>query len=199
VFALATPKSSIDQGFPPVPPLVSVVPAAIQGKVMRMVCRAQHILAILKDGTSVAWGDPADGKTKLPVAAEAKGATLSMSAGDHFSLWLLKNGTALKAGNLPGVKTAIVPLSEPAKAIAAGRSHGAAILASSGAVVAFGDSVLGQSFNTEDVNANKPVSLIAAADECNIALTVKGLVTRGGDSEFDVCSAKPPFPKDFTP
>jgi hypothetical protein len=182
----------------PVSPAVLSVPAPFQGKVSRIACGAQHILATLKDGTSVAWGDPADDKTKVPLAAAAKGATMSMSAGDHFSLWLLKNGTVLKAGKLPGVKTVIVPLSEPAKAIAAGRSHGVAILARSAVVVVFGDSTWGQGSIPAHVNANKPVTLIAAGDECSIALTSKGLVAWGGGGEFDACSVKPPFPKGFT-
>jgi hypothetical protein len=157
-------------------PDVLRVPAKIQGQVRAIACGVYHMLVILQDNSTVAWGDAANGKTTVP--PETSQATMEVSAGEQHSLFRLKDGRVLKAGLLPGVSSKVVPLSRPARAIASGDNH-AAIILSNGTLVMLGDSSRGQGSLPSAARIGAPVKLVTAAGHCTLALTANGLVAWG--------------------
>jgi alpha-tubulin suppressor-like RCC1 family protein len=166
----------------------------------------EHALALLSDGTVVAWGENGSGQLgdgthtrrtvpvsvcavgeKAPCAKALSGAT-AIAAGEDFSLALLKDGTVVawgenELGQLGNgtttnsrVPVAVKELSG-ATAIAAGRRHSLALL-NDGTVVAWGENNSGQLGNGTETKSNVPVavkglsgaSAIAAGDGHSMAL-----------------------------
>jgi alpha-tubulin suppressor-like RCC1 family protein len=144
---------------------------------------ASHTLALLEDGTVMAWGENSRGQlgdgtkqeraapvavclvAEAPCAAEhrLKGVT-AISAGYDQSVALLSSGTVLEWGErvggsatLPVEKTG---LPEKAKAIAAGEGVSLALLAS-GRVMAWGFNGSGQLGNGTTENSEAPVAVCA--------------------------------------
>jgi hypothetical protein len=161
-------------------PVPLQVPPGIQGNVASIACGAQHIVALLKNGTVTAWGDAADEKLRIPTAAKP-GTIRAISAGEKHSLYLLKDGRVLKAGVLPGVAQALVPLPGKASAIASGANHGVAIVDNGAKVSVFGDKSKGQGTIPAAVVKGTPITLVAAAESCTVAVTAKGVVVWGAE------------------
>jgi hypothetical protein len=143
------------------------------------------MVAVLKNGTAVAWGDATDLKTTVPTTELGGAKVVAVSAGYRHSLFLTSDGRVFKAGVLPGITTARVPLAEAATAIASGANHGVAILAKRKTVAVFGDVAGGFAKVPKKVNINTPVTLIAAQANCTAALTSKGIVMWGDPSVCD--------------
>ena len=100
--ALGDGKSEAEQPYSSVPVQVS----GLSG-VIAIAARGAHALALLEDGTVMAWGanDRAqlgDGTTEnrdAPVPAAGLTAVKALAAGSDFSLALLENGTVMAWGD----------------------------------------------------------------------------------------------------
>jgi hypothetical protein len=170
-------------------PATLQVPAGIQGKVASIACGAKHMVALLKDGSAATWGDAADQKLIIPPAAKP-GTIKAISAGEKHSLYLLTDGRVLKAGVLPGVAQALVPLPGKAGAIASGANHGVAIVDNGAKVFVFGDKSKGQGTIPAAVAQGTPISLVAAAESCTAVVTAKGVVVWGAELNCGAPGAK---------
>jgi hypothetical protein len=155
------------------------VPAAYQGKLAKVACGAQHIVAVLKDGSAVAWGDETDGKLTVPAAAKAANAVISVVAGAKYSVFLLKNGSVLRAGLLVGSSSTVVLLAGSATAIASGDSHVVVALAGGKGVIVLGDKTRGQGNVPPATSQLLSPNLVTAIVDCSYALTTQGLVGWG--------------------
>jgi hypothetical protein len=166
-------------------PVAPAPPPGVQGQIARIACGPSHMVAVLKNGTATAWGYATDLKTTVPTT-ELRGAkVVAVSAGYRHSLFLTSDGRVFKAGVLPGITTARVPLAEAATAIASGANHGVAILKTSKTVAVFGDVAGGFAKVPAAVNASTPVTIIAAQANCTAALTSKGIVMWGDPAVCD--------------
>jgi hypothetical protein len=158
-----------------------VVPAARQGKLAKVACGPRHIVAILKDGSAVAWGDAADSKLNVPAAAQAANAVTSVVAGAMYSVFLLKNGSILKAGLLVGSSSTVVLPAGSATAIASGENHVVVALANGKGVTILGDKTRGQGNVPPAASQLTNATLVTAIVDCSYALTTQGLVSWGPD------------------
>jgi alpha-tubulin suppressor-like RCC1 family protein len=124
----------------------SDVPVTVNGVsgVSAIAAGAQHSLALLKDGTVMAWGEDAFGQLgdgsivqseEVPVSVSELAGVTAISAGGEHSMALLGNGTVMtwgedkfgelgdgSAGEASDVPVAVAALSE-ASGIAAGGDH----------------------------------------------------------------------------
>jgi hypothetical protein len=157
------------------------VPAAHQGKLAKVACGARHIVAVLKDGSAVAWGDAADNKLNVPAAAKAANAVTSVVAGVKYSVFLLKNGSVLKAGLLMGSSSTVVLPAGSATAIASGGTHVVVALANGKGVTVLGDKTRGQGNVPPAASQLTNATLVTAIVDCSYALTTQGLVSWGPD------------------
>jgi alpha-tubulin suppressor-like RCC1 family protein len=171
-----------------------------------------HTLALLADGTVMAWGSNDDGQlgdgsttTRLaPVTVPGLGRVGAISAGGTHSLALLADGTVMAWGDngLRGLTgkgrpdrssqttSVLVPELGDVTAISAGNFHSLALL-KDGTVRAWGWNAHGQlGDNTTDdrptpvpVSGLTDITAIAAGDRFSLALRANGQPTAWGASE----------------
>jgi alpha-tubulin suppressor-like RCC1 family protein len=143
---------------------VSSVPVAVSGLsgVSAIAAGGEHSLALLSNGTVMAWGNNESGQlgdgnfdeSDTPVAVKGLSGVAAISAGGAFSLALLKTGTVMawgddESGQLGNgsVKTSDVPVAvkglSGVSAVSAGADHGLALL-KTGAVMGWGDDESGE-------------------------------------------------------
>jgi alpha-tubulin suppressor-like RCC1 family protein len=170
-----------------------------------------HSLALLADGTVVAWGEDefgqlGDGTTdtsNVPVAVTGLSGVKAIAAGGHHSLALLSNGTVMAWGDNEGgqlgdgsrtareVPVAVTGLTG-AKAISAGGGHSLALL-NNGTVMAWGENEAGQlGDGSTKLSSSAPVAVkglsgvaaISAGGDFSLALLTNGTVESWGSDEF---------------
>jgi alpha-tubulin suppressor-like RCC1 family protein len=169
----------------------------------------RHSLALLADGTVVAWGangsgqlgDDSTTESAVPVAVQGLSGVTAISAGSNHSLALLANGTVMAWGsNESGqlgigsgsIEDSAVPVQvkglSGVKAIAAGTNFSLALL-SNGTMMAWGENETGQLGTGGIVSMNSPVAVknltnvaaISAGGEFSLALLSNGTVEAWGD------------------
>ena len=138
---------------------LSSVPVAVSGldEVTAIAAGGEHSLALLANGTVMAWGDNESGQlgtgnfeeSDVPKAVKGLSGVSAISAGGEHSLALLKSGTVMAWGDDEfgqlgngAVKTSDVPVAvkglSGVSAISAGGEHSLALL-KGGTVMAWGD------------------------------------------------------------
>lgn len=174
---------------------------------------AEHSLALLSNGTVMAWGDNSRGElgdasmanSDVPVAVPGLGGVTAVSAGDEFSLALLSNGTVMAWGDggdgqLGGGKftnsqdvPVLVKGLTGVTAISAGGEQALA-LKSNGTVEAWGENFDGQlgdggppgdSDRVVKVTGLTGAVAVAAGSDYSMALLSGGTVMAWGDNGFD--------------
>ena len=169
----------------------------------------RHSLALLADGTVVAWGadgvgqlgDDSTTESAVPVAVQGLSGVTAISAGSNHSLALLANGTVMAwGGNEAGqlgigsgsIEDSTVPVPvkglSGVKAIAAGTNFSLALL-SNGTVMSWGENESGQLGSGSLASTDAPVAVknltgvaaIAAGEEFSLALLTNGTVKAWGD------------------
>jgi alpha-tubulin suppressor-like RCC1 family protein len=169
-----------------------------------------HSLALLADGTVVAWGENEFGQlgvgttetSNVPVAVTGLSGVKAIAAGGHHSLALLSNGTVMAWGDNEGgqlgdgsrtareVPVAVTGLTG-VKAISAGGGHSLALL-NNGTVMAWGENEAGQLGNGSTKSSLAPVAVkglsgvaaISAGGDFSLALLTKGTVESWGSDEL---------------
>jgi alpha-tubulin suppressor-like RCC1 family protein len=188
----------------------SVSPVEVKGLggVTALAGGEAHSLALLENGTVVAWGDNTDGElgdgsttgSDVPVPVKGLTGATAIAAGNGFSLALLNNGSVAawgqgqfdelgdgKATNSE-VPVAVSGLSE-ATAIAAGGRFGLALL-KNGTVMSWGGNSHGQLGNGSTTASDTPVAVsglnevtaIAAGNNHALALLKDGTVMAWGEN-----------------
>lgn len=189
----------------------SSVPVLVSGLqfVTAVSAGGRHSLALLADGTVVAWGangsgqlgDAGTSESAVPVPVEGLSGVTAISAGANHSLALLSNGTVMAWGNNENGQLGIgsgsieeSTLPVPVKsltnvtAISAGTNFSLALLAN-GTMMAWGENESGQlgtgTFGSSDapvaVKKLTGVTAIAAGGEFSLALLTDGTVQAWGD------------------
>ena len=192
------------------------MPVAVPGisTVTAVAAGEEHSLALLANGTVLAWGDNhegqlGDGTTKtsaVPVPVKGLSGVTAIAAGSLFSLALLNNGTVMAWGdNREGqlgdgtLRNSTVPVPvqglSGVTAIAAGALHSLAVLAN-GTAMAWGDNESGQLGIGRQVSLRvvptavakiTGITAIAAGEEHSVALLSDGSVwVWGGNGEFQL-------------
>lgn len=163
--------------------------------VMAISTGGYHTLALLTNGTVVAWGygtsgqlgTGTKGETDVPVPVSELSGVVAVSAGRSYSLALLSNGTAmawggngadeLGDGKAGGFVLAPIPVKglSGATAISAGEYHSLALLGD-GSVMAWGYGVSGEIGDGTMTSAREPVAVgvgditgVAAGGEQSLA------------------------------
>jgi len=161
-----------------------LLPVAVTGLsgVSAIAAGDDHSLAVLSNGTAMAWGDNKDGQlgngtttnSDIPVAVSALSEFTAVSGGQNHSLALSSNGTVMAWGdNAKGqlgngtttnsdVPVAVSGLSG-VKVISGGGGHSLALL-SSGIVMAWGAGDKGQLGNGSASDSEIPVAVSGAAE-----------------------------------
>ncbi len=143
----------------------------------------EHTCSLTTGGGAICWGDNADGQVgdgtefsyrpPVGVAGLASGVEAIAANGGHSCALLSSGGVSCWGGNRSGqlgdgstskrrVPVAVVGLSEPATAIAAGAGHTCALL-QSGGVACWGRNMAGQLGNGTNVDQKTPVAVIGLA------------------------------------
>jgi alpha-tubulin suppressor-like RCC1 family protein len=190
----------------------SATPVAVSGLtgVTALAAGGRHSLALLSNGTVMAWGDDEAGQlgdggstlSSVPVAVSGLTGVKAIAAGENHSLALLNNGTVMawgenEEGQLGNGKTtdSAVPVAVKGltgvKAIAAGGNHSLALL-TNGTVMAWGENEEGQLGNGKLTNASSPVavkalsgvSAIAAGAHHSLALLTSGALMAWGSNGY---------------
>ncbi len=190
-------------------------PVAVSGLsgVTQVSAGAEHSLALLSDGTVMAWGGNSRGElgngstvsSDVPVPVSGLTDVTAVAAGDEFSLALLADGEVmawgdggngqLGDGKFTGIQDTPVRVGglTGVTAIAAGGEHALA-LDSSGAVSAWGENFDGQLGNGGPPGASDvPVTVqglstavaVSAGQQHSLALLANGTVMAWGDNGFD--------------
>jgi alpha-tubulin suppressor-like RCC1 family protein len=190
----------------------SNVPVQVVGLrfVVAVSAGGHHSLALLADGTVVAWGEDefgqlGDGTTErsnVPVAVTGLTGVKAISAGGGHSLALLSNGTVMAWGDNEGgqlgdgsttgseVPVAVTGLTG-VKAISAGGGHSLALL-NDGTVMAWGENEAGQLGDGGTRSRSAPVAVkglsgvaaISAGGDFSLALLTNGTVESWGSDEL---------------
>jgi alpha-tubulin suppressor-like RCC1 family protein len=194
----------------------SEVPAAVPGigTATAVAAGEEHSLALLANGTVLAWGDNHEGQlgngttktSAVPVPVKGLSGVTAIAAGSLFSLALLNNGTVMAWGdNREGqlgdgtLRNSTVPVPVQGltgvTAIAAGALHSLAVLAN-GTAMAWGDNESGQLGIGRQVSLRvvptavakiTGIMAIAAGEEHSVALLSDGSVwVWGGNGEFQL-------------
>ena len=200
------------------------LPVAVTGlpKAVQVAAGGEHSLALLANGTVMAWGDNSNGQlgngtttsSDVPVAVQGLTNVKAIAAGDLFSVAVLANGTVMTWGRNSvgqlgngGSKDKDVPV--PAKgittavAVAAGGQHVLALLAN-GTAMAWGDNEAGQlgSGSMQSGSSDVPVRVkrltgataISAGYDHSMALLSSGAVRVWGDNSFNQLGQPNGFP-----
>jgi alpha-tubulin suppressor-like RCC1 family protein len=198
----------------------SDVPQTVSGLrfVTAVAAGRRHSLALLANGTVVAWGaggsgqlgDGSESSSDVPVAVSDLTGVKAIAAGGAFSLALLNNGTVMSWGdNESGelgtgnetesdVPVAVKGLTG-VKAIAAGTNYALALL-NNGTVMSWGENESGQLGSGGTAGHDSPVAVkglsgvnaISAGDDFGLALLSNGTVKAWGDDEHGQVGQEPP-------
>jgi alpha-tubulin suppressor-like RCC1 family protein len=202
----------------------ALLPVPVKGlsSVVQVSAGSEHSLALLANGTVMAWGDNFDGQlgdggtksSAVPVRVKGLTHVTAISAGDTFSLAALANGTVMAWGNNAngqlgnGTDDNQSDVPEPVTgltgvtAVAAGGQHSLA-LQSDGQVMAWGEDTDGQLGTGDSSGATslpgRVVDLthavaIAAGSDFSLALTADGVVKGWGDNGFFELAQPQGFP-----
>ena len=191
----------------------SAAPVSVHGLggVTSIAAGFEHGLALLSDGTVMAWGDNSQGElgngtitsSDTPVAVSGLSGVTAVAAGGDFSLALLSNGTVMAWGDNSygelgdGTTTssdtpvAVSGLSD-VTSVAAGLEHALA-LGSSGSISAWGNDNVGQLGDGEAGGISdtpvavtgltgSPVTAVSAGLDHSLALHSDGTVAAWGDN-----------------
>jgi len=187
------------------------VPVAVKGLtgVTAVSADGYHSLALLGNGTVMAWGDNEKGElgngttggySDVPVAVSGLGGVTAVSAGGYHSLALLGNGTAMawganefgELGNGTETFDSDVPVAvsglSGVTAVAGGGAHSLALL-SSGTAMAWGWNAFGQLGNETETNSDVPVEVeggitaVAGGGDHSLALLSNRTVLAWGANE----------------
>jgi hypothetical protein len=166
----------------------------------------RHSLALLANGTVVAWGDDEFGQlgdggmetAAVPTAVSELAGVKAIAAGEDHSLALLSNGTVMawgddESGQLGDGSTRESDVPVPVKgltgvkAIAAGGNHSLALL-SNGTVMAWGENESGELGSGSTKSSSVPVAVkglsgvtaISVGGEFSLALLGKGTIEGWG-------------------
>jgi len=188
-------------------------PVAVNGLagVTQVSAGAEHSLALLSNGTVMAWGDNTRGElgdgthtsSAVPVAVKGLTGVKAVSAGNEFSLALLTGGQVMAWGD--GVDGQLgdgryassdVPVAVKGltgvTAVSAGGHHALALI-SGGTMEAWGENLDGQlGDGGQEGSSNVPVKVmnvasavaISAGDAFSLALLPGGTVDGWGDNGF---------------
>ncbi len=191
------------------------VPTAVKGltNVEAISAGAEFSLALLKDGTVMAWGNNEEGQlgigstqaSDVPVAVHGLSHVTAIAGGGDFALALRDDGTVEgwgsdESGQLANseVEESISEVPVPVEqlsgvtAIAAGAQHGLALLGS-GTVMAWGEDSygeLGDGVTTASqetpvaVSGLSGVTAISAGDQDSVALLGSGSVMAWGNNHY---------------
>lgn len=198
-------------------------PVAVSGLtgVTQVSAGAEHSLAVLSDGTVLAWGDNSHGElgngtttsSDVPVPVPGLTGVKSVAAGDEYSLAVLTSGTVMAWGDggngqLGDGKAADSHVPVPVKgltgvtAVAAGGEHALA-LKSDGTVLAWGENDAGQLGNGgQPGSSDVPVHVkrlttavaVSAGESHSVALLSGGTVMAWGDNGFNQLGRPNGFP-----
>src|ERR1700683_31123 len=200
------------------------LPVAVTGvtTAVQVSTSGEHGLALLANGTVMAWGDNDHGQlgngttaySDVPVAVKGLTKVKAVSAGYLFSVAVLANGTVMAWGyngngqlgdgtyNDSHVPVAVTGLTS-ASAVAAGGQFAVALL-SNGTAMAWGDNEAGQlgSGNENSGSSNVPVAVqgltgatqLSAGNEFALAVVANGTVMGWGDNSFNELAQSNGFP-----
>ncbi len=154
-----------------------------------------HSLALLENGTVMAWGKNTEGQlgdanttdSDVPVAVRGLSGVTAIAAGQEFSVALLENGTVMawglnKRGQLGDGTTTNSDIPTPVtglggvKAISAGLGHTVALL-DSATVMAWGYNVHGQLGDGSTIESDVPVAVQGLSG-------VKAISCAGGETSL---------------
>ena len=151
----------------------SVVPPGLSNNVAVIAAGGYHNLALLTNGSIVAWGDNFNGQGTVPANVSN---VVAIAAGGYHSLAALPDGTVIGWGANDSNQISIPASATNVVALEGGDAHSLALRAD-GTVVAWGDDSWGQS----DVPAGiTNVISIAAGGQHSLALKLDGTVTGWG-------------------
>ncbi|MEM3402262.1 MAG: hypothetical protein QXH08_03435 [Candidatus Hadarchaeales archaeon] len=141
-----------------------------------------HSLALLSDGTVVAWGDDTYGQCDVPPAIQSNVSTVA--GGGFHSLALSPSGIVTAWGDNTYGQCDVPPaIQSSVSAIAGGGFHSLALL-SDGTVVAWGSNDYGQCNVPPDLSG---VLEVAAGLRHSLALLSDGTVVAWGDNTYGQC------------
>lgn len=191
---------------------ISTVPVPVNGlsTVTAISAGRNHNLALLSNGTVMAWGTDNAGQlgngtaepiSDVPVTVTGLSSVAAVSAGNEFSLALLTDGTVRSWGSNSNAQLGIGSINPATKdtpqtvknlhgvtAISAGGFHGLALL-SAGAVMAWGDDEVGElgngvipPFETAPVRVHRltTATAIAASDALDPTASFSVALLQGG-------------------
>jgi hypothetical protein len=152
---------------------VSQIPVAALSGATAVAGGGNHSLALLTNGTVVAWGLDNDHQADVPAGLTN---VIAIAAGSDQSMALTAQGTVVTWGEPETIPNGLTNI----MAIAAGGEHNLAVR-SDGTVVAWGDN----SYNQSDVPAGLTnVIAVAAGNYFSMALLADGAVTVWGDNTY---------------
>jgi alpha-tubulin suppressor-like RCC1 family protein len=199
-------------------------PVAVTGLtgVTQVSAGGEHSLALLANGTVMAWGDNGDGQlgngtttsSDVPVPVTGLTGVTAVSAGEEFSVALLSNGTVMtwgyngdgQLGNGTYTNSDVpVPVSglTGVTAVSAGGQHALALM-SNGTASAWGENGSGQLGDGSETSgsSNVPVAVVdltgavavAAGYQHSMALLSSGAIMVWGDNGFNQLGQPNGFP-----
>jgi alpha-tubulin suppressor-like RCC1 family protein len=198
-------------------------PVAVNGlaHVTQVSAGAEHSLALLSNGTVMAWGDNSHGElgdgtttsSDVPVAVTGLTGVTAVSAGQEFSVAVLADGHVMTWGDGGNgqlgdgkTKDSDVPVGVKGltgvTAVSAGGEHALALEAN-GTAAAWGENLDGQLGNGGPPGSSAvPVTVqgltgavaVSAGDQHSLALLSSGIVMAWGDNGFNQLGQPDGFP-----